>query len=55
MSNIVPHEHAAFLSGEKQAKIRGRIEHPHWEAPRYFLRPREKAQEIGKRTRGGGD
>lgn len=31
----------------QQAGIRGRIEHPHWEPPGYFLRPREKAKEMG--------
>ncbi|CAN0267186.1 unnamed protein product [Ascophyllum nodosum] len=29
------------------AKIHGRVEHPHWEAPRRLLRVREKEKEIG--------
>ncbi|CAM9350170.1 unnamed protein product, partial [Choristocarpus tenellus] len=36
-----------YISILCQAKIRGRLKHPIWERPKYFLRPREKAKEIG--------
>lgn len=45
--NEQEHEHLRFRL-RQQAKIRGRVKYPHWEPPRYFLRARDKAKEIGE-------